>query len=438
MRSKKKARFQKQDFALFYDIIRSSEKPVSYTHLDVYKRQVDAQYISAALDEEESSRIESEDGQTLVIIDVPYMEEEQEEKTVVYTTTSIGIILTPANFITVSARETLVIDEFAEGRVKGVQTHLKTRFLLAILLRVAARFQLYLKQIDRLSLATETQLHRSMQNKELFQLLGLEKSLVYFSTSLKSNELTLEKILRGRIIKLYEDDQDLLEDVLIEIKQAIEMCNIYSGILSGTMDAFASIISNNLNIVMKILAAVTIVMAIPNIVFGFYGMNVGGFGGVTMFVPIAVTLILMALSAAKQSGDCCKVVAKINRKSLLELVSTESLIDSVVSTGAVTTELILQYIRAMKNASASKVKTLHRIVDEKVEALEFSVTPDISFAGVPLRDLNLKRGLLLAGIVRQNGQIVIPSGNDVLHLHDDVIVVTTDTQLEDLRDILAE
>ena len=121
-----------------------------------------------------------------------------------------------------------------------------------------------------------------------------------------------------------------------------------------------------------------------------------------------------------------------------ELVSTESLIDSVVSTGAVTTELILQYIRAMKNASASKVKTLHRIVDEKVEALEFSVTPDISFAGVPLRDLNLKRGLLLAGIVRQNGQIVIPSGNDVLHLHDDVIVVTTDTQLEDLRDILAE
>ena len=148
--------------------------------------------------------------------------------------------------------------------------------------------------------------------------------------------------------------------------------------------------------------------------------------------------ILMALSAAKQSGDCCKVVAKINRKSLLELVSTESLIDSVVSTGAVTTELILQYIRAMKNASASKVITLHRIVDEKVEALEFSVTPDISFAGVPLRDLNLKRGLLLAGIVRQNGQIIIPSGNDVLHLHDDVIVVTTDTQLEDLRDILAE
>ena len=109
-----------------------------------------------------------------------------------------------------------------------------------------------------------------------------------------------------------------------------------------------------------------------------------------------------------------------------------------MSTGAVTTELILQYIRAMKNASASKVKTLHRIVDEKVEALEFSVTPDIPFVNVPLKDLNLKRGLLLAGIVRQNGQIVIPAGDDMLHPHDDVIVVTTDTQLDDLRDILEE
>ena len=164
-----------------------------------------------------------------------------------------------------------------------------------------------------------------------------------------------------------------------------------------------------------------------------------GIGQTDAFVAITgldEANILMALSAARQSGDCCKVVAKINRKSLLDLVSDESLIDSVVSTAAVTTELILQYIRAMKNAAASKVKTLHRIVDEKVEALEFNVTPDISFVNTPLRDLKLRRGLLLSGIVRQNGQIIIPYGNDVLHLHDDVIVVTTDAQLEDLRDIL--
>ena len=166
-----------------------------------------------------------------------------------------------------------------------------------------------------------------------------------------------------------------------------------------------------------------------------------GIGQTDAFVAITgldEANILMALSAARMSGDCCKVVAKINRKSLLDLVSNESLIDSVVSTGAVTVELILQYIRAMKNAAASKVKTLHRIVDEQVEALEFNVTPDISFVGTPLRDLHLKRGLLLAGIVRQSGEIIIPSGDDSLRLHDDVIVVTTDTQLDDLRDILEE
>ena len=166
-----------------------------------------------------------------------------------------------------------------------------------------------------------------------------------------------------------------------------------------------------------------------------------GIGQTDAFVAITgldEANILMALSAARMSGDCCKVVAKINRKSLLDLVSDESLIDSVVSTGAVTVELILQYIRAMKNAAASKVKTLHRIVDEQVEALEFNVTPDISFVGTPLRDLHLKRGLLLAGIVRQSGEIIIPSGDDSLRLHDDVIVVTTDTQLDDLRDILEE
>ena len=143
-----------------------------------------------------------------------------------------------------------------------------------MLLRIAGKYLLYLKQIDKLSNYVEQQLHKSMKNKELIQLLGLEKSLVYFSTSLKSTETVLEKILRGRVIKLYEEDQELLEDVLIEVKQAIEMSNIYSNILSGTMDAFASVISNNLNIVMKVLTVITIVMSVPTMVFSFYGMNV--------------------------------------------------------------------------------------------------------------------------------------------------------------------
>lgn len=150
----------------------------------------------------------------------------------------------------------------------------------------------------------EKKLHKSMKNRELILLLSLEKSLVYFSTSLKANEITLEKMLKLDIIQRYPEDQDILEDVIIENKQAIEMANIYSNILSGTMDAFASVISNNLNIVMKLLASITIVMSIPNIIFGSFGMNLNGipfskssqgFGlacGVTVILCIVCIIIL--------------------------------------------------------------------------------------------------------------------------------------------------
>lgn len=248
----------------------------------------DQEFVRAALDEEESSRVEKEDDQTLIIVDVPIAEQE-DEKTVLYSTMPVGVLVIPGYVITVCLRDNLVIRELSDGVVKNVQTSMKTRFLLLFLLRVAVRFLQYLKQIDKISSNTEKLLHKSMRNKELIQLLGLEKSLVYFSTSLKANEVTLEKVYRGRIIKLYEEDEELLEDVLVEVKQAIEMCNIYSGILSGTMDAFASIISNNLNIVMKIMTSITIVMAIPNIVYSFYGMNVVDLPGSSMWIPLAIS-----------------------------------------------------------------------------------------------------------------------------------------------------
>lgn len=261
--------------------------------------KIEPDFVRAALDEEESSRIESEEDQTLVIVDYPSAEEQTDEnKTLLYTTLPMGIILTHDYVLTVCLYDNLTINDMAEGRVKGLQTSMKTRFLLLTLLRVAARFLIYLKQIDRLSSTTEQRLHQSMRNKELIQLLGLEKSLVYFSTSLKSDEVTLEKILRGRIIKLYEEDEDLLEDVLIEVKQAIEMCNIYSNILSGMMDAFASVISNNLNIVMKVLTAITIVMAIPNMVFSYYGMNVSALPVPTWWFPILIAIVASGIVAA--------------------------------------------------------------------------------------------------------------------------------------------
>lgn len=233
----------------------------------------DSGFVSASLDEEEASRVEKEDDQTFVVVDVPYRVED-EEATITYITIPLGIIITPNYFVTISSAKTAVIDEIVEGFVKNIETKYRTRFLLTILLRIAQRYLLYLKQIERLSSRMENQFTDSTKNEALIQLLGLKKSLVYFSTSLRSNETTLKKLTRGRVITLYEEDEDLLQDTLIEFNQAIEMSGIYSNILSSTMDTLASIINNNLNGVMKVLTSITILMAIPTMVFSYYGMNV--------------------------------------------------------------------------------------------------------------------------------------------------------------------
>ncbi len=254
---------------------------------------VDPSFLRAALDEEESSRIDTEDGQTLIIIDVPSVEKED---AVVYSTLPMGIIITEKHIITVSLKESSVIRDFQDGLVKFADTCKRTQFILYILLQVAKRYLQYLKQIDKIYNYMERQLYKSQRNKELIQLLDLEKSLVYFSTSLKANEVTLEKILRGRIVTLYEEDHDLLEDVLIEVRQAIEMANIYSSIISGMMDAFASVISNNLNVIMKVLTSLTILLTLPNIIFGFYGMNVAGLPlDQFWWFPLVVALVFIVI-----------------------------------------------------------------------------------------------------------------------------------------------
>jgi len=256
---------------------------------------VEMDFLRAALDEEETSRIEQEDNETLIIIDLPVAFIENGNTS--YSTIPLGIILTNDVIITVSLNEMQVVSEFADGLVKNVHTSLKTRFVFQILLRVAKRYLHYLRQIDKMSVYIEKQLHTSMKNKDLIQMLSLQKSLVYFSKSLKANEVTLQKLLRGRVIKLYEEDQDLLEDVLIEIKQAIEMASIYSDIMTGTMNAFASVISNNLSLVMKVLTSITILMTIPNIIFGFYGMNVLDLPIPYTWAPLVITIAAIAVSA---------------------------------------------------------------------------------------------------------------------------------------------
>lgn len=241
--------------------------------------------LKAALDEEERSRIEVEDGQLLILINIPTFESANGD--IIYDAIPLGIIVTENNVVTVSLRDNLILKDFEFSKQKAFYTYKKTRFVLQILFMTASYYLRYLKQIDKRSNEVENQLHGSMKNEELIKLLHLEKSLVYFLTSLRANEVVMEKLLKSQLIKfdpdmqmtsqllkMYPEDEELLEDVITENKQAIEMAETYSNILSGMMDAFASVISNNLNIVMKFLTSITIVMALPTMVASFYGMNV--------------------------------------------------------------------------------------------------------------------------------------------------------------------
>lgn len=245
----------------------------SGTEIDAVSAElgIDAELLRAPLDEEESARIDYEDGVNTIIVDIPHIVPTNDGFS--YETIPLGVFLTPENIITVCLEETALAEDFWSNRVRDFDTAKKTRFLLQLLYRNATKYLRYLRMIDKASDRLENRLHKSMRNRELIQMLRLSKSLVYFSTSLKANEAILEKIMRSHNILKYEEDSDLLEDVIIENKQAIEMAGIYMEILSGTMDAFASLVSNNLNIVTKFLASMTIVMAIPSIFSGFWGMN---------------------------------------------------------------------------------------------------------------------------------------------------------------------
>ena len=233
-------------------------------------------FLRYPLDQEERARIDVEDDQTLILIDLPIVEK-NEDGIGGFSTIPLGMIVVRDDyFITVCTQETPIMNEFVDCKVKGFYTFKKTRFVLQILYKIATYYLTYLKYINRETDKAEHRLQKTMKNKELIKLLELENSLVYFTTSLKSNEIVMEKLLRTKCIKMYEEDEEILEDAIVENRQAIEMGTIYRDILNGTMDAYASVISNNLNMVMKFLASVTIVLSIPTIVSGMWGMNVKG------------------------------------------------------------------------------------------------------------------------------------------------------------------
>lgn len=243
------------------------------------------EFVKSAFDDEETSHVDVDDdtGQILVIVDCPFVESEDEvddKNMTQYDTHPLTFIFLPERecFVTFSLRRNETVSNFANGRYSDVHTGRRTQFLLKMLLRITQRYLVCLRSINRQIREYEKALRRTMANTELMKMLGLEKSLVYFSTSLQGLESTVSRIGYGRMFSLYEEDHDLLDDVKIEITQATEMCSIYTNILEGVMDTFSSVINNNLNYTMRTLTLITLIMAVPTIVFSFYGMNISGAG----------------------------------------------------------------------------------------------------------------------------------------------------------------
>lgn len=232
-------------------------------------------YLSYPLDPDERSRFERDEGQLLIIMQTSYRL--PPESDIPYDTVPLGILHTDHCIVTVCALpENPVVKDVLGGLVRRVSTVKRNRLTLQLFLRNAQRFLIDVRQINKRVDAIEDKLENSQQNKELLDLLKLEKSLVYFMTGLKANEAMMERVKRDRIFEMYEEDGDLLDDVLIENLQAIEMATISSNILTSMSGAFASVISNNVNQVVKVLTITTILVAIPTLVSGFFGMNVEG------------------------------------------------------------------------------------------------------------------------------------------------------------------
>ena len=238
--------------------------------------EVDPDFLRSALDDEERSHTDIEDDSVMVLTNVAVNRGEDS-----YDALPLAIIVSEDYIITVCLEETPVMAEFNERTAKLFRTYKKTRFLFQILYKSATFYLRYLRQISKLSDDIENQLRHDMKNSEILRLLELQKGLTYFNAAIRSNGAVLDKLLRMRnnpaltpILKAYEEDEDLLEDVMIENKQAKEMVEMYSKILARMADTFTSIIANNQNLVMKFLAAMTIIIAIPTVVSSFFGMNV--------------------------------------------------------------------------------------------------------------------------------------------------------------------
>ena len=259
----------------------------------VERTNIDQDFITKMLDADELPRIETDSKATLIVIDTPLITEEKE-----YITHPLGIIITKSNYIiTISTRKIDILDDFKRNIVNDFRTAKKTRFVIQILIKTINKYLRILKTINKGIDEKEEVLKKSTKNEDLIDLLGIEKTLVYFITSLRENKAVLDRLKRGNVIDLYEGDYDLLDDAIVEMNQAIDMATIYRDILSSITDTYATIVSNNLNDVMKFLAGMTIVLSIPTIISSFLGMNVKfGYIGISEYSAIAIFIGSIILS----------------------------------------------------------------------------------------------------------------------------------------------
>ena len=266
--------------------------------------KVDSDILRNSLDADERSRVELDEGIFSTIVNLPLLDEEGN-----FDTLPCGLVFSGDNFLTICSRDNRILSSFNKNTAKTFDTRERTKFMLSILYKITQFYLRYLAIINRKTEHLEDALKQTTHNEELFQLMEIQKSLVYFTTALRDNQLVLEKILRmtkspasSKLLAFTEDDTDLLEDVIVENKQAIEMVDMHRSILEGMMDGFASIINNNLNQIMKFLAAITIVLSIPTMLGTFWGMNVAvpfandmsyGFGAVILLSLLGTLLVIL-------------------------------------------------------------------------------------------------------------------------------------------------
>ena len=272
------------------------------------KLKIDIEDLLSAIDPEEKNRIELQEGYTLILVDIPAIEVRHGQRS--YTTIPLGIILTQDEIVTVCSEVTPILSQFERDQVRDFSTKKKLRFVYQILLRTSIVYQKALQLIDRRRGEIEERIDKVESEEDLIRLHELETTLVYFATSLRGNGNVLDRLTRYKRLQQFPEDRELLDDVIVENKQAIEMTTIYKDIIDSTRELLSNVLDSRLNNVMKRLTSITLILAVPTMISGMYGMNVDsrwmplagtvhGFG-IIILITLIISILLMFLLHRKK------------------------------------------------------------------------------------------------------------------------------------------